>query len=137
VIDRCTVAPAAWLARIVTGDAAIAAKGSHLGAPDASINVLFGCEGSDALMLLVAALLVSPSPARKRMAGLVAGIGLVFLVNQARLLALFLVLRHHRDWFGAVHGLLGPMAVVVAVTAFFLLWLRWAQALQVPDGTPG
>jgi len=135
VIDLGTVVPAAWFARAMTGDPAIAAMGSHLSAPDVSINVLFGCEGSDVLMLLCAALLVSPSPAPKRLAGLVAGIGLVFLINQARLLALFFVFRHHRGWFGTVHGLVGPMSVVVGVTAFFLLWLRWTQAPRVADGT--
>jgi exosortase family protein XrtM len=126
VIDVVTVEPAAWLARTLTGDTAIVASGARLAAPGASITVLFGCEGSDVLMLLCAALLVAPSPLPKRLLGLLAGAALVFLINQGRVLALFFAFRNHRDWFGPIHGLIGPMFVIVIVTAFFLAWLRWA-----------
>lgn len=127
VIDVATVEPAAFLARVLSADPGIVAAGSHIQSPQASINVLYGCEGSDVLMLLVAALLVAPVPWRARLAGLAAGAAFVFLVNQARLLALFYAYRSHRTWFGTIHGLLGPMGVVIAVATFFLAWLHWAR----------
>ncbi len=134
VIDVATVEPAAWLARTVTGNAGIVASGSHLRAPDGAINVLYGCEGTDVLMLLVAAMLVAPGSWRKRLLGLLAGSALVFFVNQLRVLALFFAFRQYPDWFGAIHGLLGPMLVIVAVTAFFYVWLYWARVRADGDG---
>ena len=115
------------MARNLCGDAQIVAVGSHLQSPQASINVLFGCEGTDVLMVLAAALLVSPVRWKDRLAGLLAGTLTVFLLNQARVLALFFALRSHRIWFGPIHGLIAPLFVVALVTAFFLFWLRWTQ----------
>jgi exosortase/archaeosortase family protein len=127
IIDDATVAPAAWLARLASGDAAIVADGSHLRSPAASINILYGCEGSDVFMLLCAALLVTPVPWRNRWAGVLAGAACVFLLNQMRVLALFYCLRTHNGWFGSVHGLVAPLALVILIVAFYLAWLRWAQ----------
>jgi exosortase family protein XrtM len=134
VIDVGTVKPAAWIGRFLTGNQAIVASGAHLRAPDGSINVLFGCEGSDVLMLLVAALLVAQSSWSRRLWGLLVGAAVVFAVNQARVLALFFAVRQRPAWFGPIHGLIGPMVVIVVVTAFFLSWLRWAQVSVDGDG---
>ena len=127
VIDVFTVEPAAWIARHVLGDPAISAQGSHVGSPRGSLNVLFGCEGTDVLMVLAAALLVTPVRWKDRLAGLLAGTAFVFVVNQLRLLALLMALRGQRDWFGPLHGLIAPLVVVALVTLFFLGWLRWTQ----------
>jgi len=43
IIDVATVEPAAWLARLLSGDPAITAVGSRIRSPEATINVLFGC----------------------------------------------------------------------------------------------
>ena len=131
VIDVATVKPAAWIARHLAGEADILAAGSHLTSPRASINVLYGCEGSDVLMLLASALLVAPAPWRDRLLGLAAGSAFVFALNQARVLALYFALRDHAGWFGLLHGLIAPLAVVVLVGAFFLAWLRWAARADV------
>jgi exosortase family protein XrtM len=130
VIDVATVEPAAWIARHLSGEATIVADGSHLRSPQATINVLYGCEGTDVLMLLAAALGVAPVCWRARLAGLVAGAAFVFAINQARVLALFFAIRLHPAWFGPLHGLIAPLAVVGSVAAFFLAWLRWAAPEQ-------
>lgn len=127
MIDIATVEPAAWLARQVTGDTQIQALGSRVSSPSASINVLFGCEGTDVLMLLASAVLVTPVPWRRRLVGAVAGCAFVFVINQARVVSLFLAMRSHRSWFAPLHGFVAPLLMVVLVTVFFLLWLRRAQ----------
>jgi exosortase/archaeosortase family protein len=136
VIDEMTVRPAAWLARAFTGDTAIVADGPHLRAPGVSMNVLFGCEGTDVLMLLAAAVLVAPVRWRDRLIGLLAGWILVFVLNQARVLGLFFALRWHRGWFGPLHGLIGPLVVVLGVTAFFIAWLQWSSRHPHPHSQP-
>ena len=137
VIDVLTVEPAACFARQVFADPAIVAQGARLGSPQASLNVLFGCEGSDVLMILAAALLASPVRWADRLAGLVAGTAFVFIVNQVRLLALLGAVRSRRDWFGPLHGLVTPLVLVVLVGAFFLLWLRWTQRSAAADAVAG
>jgi len=135
VIDEGTVRPAAWLARLITGDSSIVAAGSQLRAPDGAVNVLYGCEGTDVLMLLLSAILAAPASWRRRLAGLLLGTVVVFALNQARVLALFYALRKQPDWFGPVHGLIGPVVVVVAVSAFFLAWLQLPESPAPANGT--
>jgi exosortase family protein XrtM len=128
IIDWATVRPSAWIAAHLEGSSAITANGPRLQAPDGSIRVQFGCEGTDVLMLLVSALLVTPIPWGRRLAGLAVGALFVFAVNQARVLALFYALRRAPSWFGQVHGLIAPLVVVVLVVLFFLWWVRGSPA---------
>ena len=137
LIEGLTVPPAAWLARLVCGDPGIVAQGARLVSPSASLNVLFGCEGTDVLLVLAAALLVTPVRWSRRCAGLLAGMLVVFAVNQLRLLALFLALRAAGGWFGPLHGLVAPLVVVALVAAYYFLWLRWSQTPGYPHGASG
>lgn len=121
VIDVGTVRPAAWIAAKLENNRSIVADGTHLRAPDGAINVLYGCEGTDVLMVLAAALLVAPIPWSRRLLGLVVGAVLIFVLNQLRVLALFYAFRRHLSWFGDLHGLVAPL-VVIAGTIFFFLW---------------
>jgi len=132
VIDEATVQPAAWIARVICQDAGIMADGSHLRSARGTLNVLFGCEGMDVLLLLAAAVLVTPVSRGVRLAGLLIGIVFVFAVNQLRLLALFLSIRSRPDWFGALHGLVAPALVVALVVAYFLCWILWSRRVEIP-----
>ena len=124
VIEDGTVPPAAFLLRASGIAPAATADGSWLRAPGASLHVLAGCEGTDAWLVLVAGLLVAPMSWPRRLAGLAAGTLIVFALNQARLLALFLALRDHPSWFGTLHGLVAPALLVAAAGLFFLAWTR-------------
>lgn len=122
VIDVGTVRPAAWIAATLESNPAIVADGTHLRSPDGTINVLYGCEGTDVLMVLAAALLVAPIPWQRRLLGLIVGAAFIFVLNQARVLALFYAFRRHLTWFGDLHGLVAPLIVIAATTLFFLWW---------------
>ncbi len=126
VIDVATVQPAAWIASLCLGGGVVA-DGAQLRSPQASLRVLFGCEGLDVLMLLFAALLAAPVPWQRRLWGLLAGAAAVFVLNQIRILGLFFALRSHGGWFGTLHGLVAPLALVFLVTAFYAAWLAWAH----------
>ena len=124
LIDVLTVQPAAFLARALSGDPSVIAEGSHIRSQQAVINVLFGCDGTDVALLLLAALLVSPLRWRYRLLGMLAGLALVFVLNQLRVVGLFLALRTEPNWFGPLHSMLAPMLLVLGLGIFYLLWLR-------------
>jgi len=123
-IDIVTVRPAAWLARTLSGLPDIVADGSHLRSGGGTLNVLYGCEGTDVWMLVTAALLVAPIAPQRKLLGWVAGTLLVFALNQARVLVLFFCFCSHSRWFGPLHGTIAPLGVVLPVTLFFLAWTR-------------
>jgi len=126
VIDMGTVQPAAWLARQLCADDSIAAAGSRITSNSGSINVLFGCEGTDVFMLLASAVLVSPLPWQRRLAGLGLSLLFVFALNQVRIAVLFFSFRSWRAGFGVLHGFATPLAMVVLSAVFYFFWLQRA-----------
>jgi exosortase family protein XrtM len=123
VIDGATVHTAAALIGAAWPAVGVQAVGSRLVAPGGSINVLNGCEGTDVIFLLTAAMLVAPMGWRRRLLGLAVGLPLVFALNQLRLVALFHAFRYDKTLFSWVHGTIGPLLLVMAVGLFFAYWL--------------
>jgi exosortase/archaeosortase family protein len=123
VIDEMTVKPAAWLISRITPDVPIQASGTHLSAPGGGINILNGCDGMEEVFLLVAAMLIAPIPARWRFLGALAGGGLIFIGNQARILALFYSYRADKSLFGLLHGIVAPILLILVASGFYVLWL--------------
>lgn len=130
VIEDLTVRPAVMLLGMGWPELAVRGMGSRIVSPSASINVLNGCEGTDIAFLLIAGMVVAPLAWRWRLAGLLAGLPLVFVLNQLRVLALFHALRVDPAWFERLHGVVAPLVLVLAVGLFFFFWLeRFAPAV--------
>lgn len=93
VVHDCTVRPAVYLINILTPTVHAAAIGASVAAAGGGLNIENGCEGLEALFLLMAAFLVAPLAWRSRLLGLSVGSALVFVLNQARILTLFYAYR--------------------------------------------
>lgn len=136
VIDDCTVKVAAALIRILDPGSGVNAEGSRLTAPGGGINVLNGCEGMDVVFLLSSAMLVAPIPYPARLWGVVAGGAVVFLVNQGRVVALFMAARHDHGWFDVLHGVVTPLVLIIVAGAFFAIWIdRFAAGDRAKDSS--
>ena len=121
-IDTATVKTAVALIDLLSPELQAVAQGSRIRAPGGGINILNGCEGTDVLFLLAAAFLAFPMPRRSRLAGFGLGIVLVYLLNEARILALFYAYRSDRALFDVLHGLVAPLVLIAAVAAYFYAW---------------
>jgi exosortase family protein XrtM len=119
VIHNATVAPAAFLVNLLTPMIQARAVEFTLQAPGGGINILNGCEGLDALFLLVSAFAVASLTWRARVIGLLSGVVVVFVVNQARILVLFYAYRASPELFNPLHAMVAPIAVVLLVCAYF------------------
>ncbi len=124
VIDGLTVGSAAFLAGLLTPAAGAVAEGSRLRAPGGGINILNGCEGVEIVFMLVAALLAYPLAWRSRLSGIAAGMAFVFVLNQARILALFYAYRADKALFGLLHGTVAPVFMIACTFVFVLLWTK-------------
>jgi len=123
VIDQATVKTAVLVADTLSPGLGVRADGPRMAAPGGGINIINGCDGTDVLFLLTAAVLVAPVAWRWRLVGLLAGWPLVFVLNQVRVLALFYAFRHDRSTFDLLHGAVAPLVLILAVGVFFMLWL--------------
>lgn len=128
VIDRITVIPAVFLINAATPHVGAAAEGFRIRAPGGGINILHGCDGLDVLFLLIAGFVAAPSPWRRRLSGMAIGVGFVYVLNQARILALFYAHRGDPQLFNLLHGTVLPLVLVAAVAFFFLAWIGRVRA---------
>jgi exosortase family protein XrtM len=126
IVHDCTVEPAAWLVSRLTPSVHVRAVDYSLRSRGGNLNVRNGCDGMEALFLLSAALLVASIRWRHRMVGLLLGVGVVFLVNQVRILMLFYANRAGPDWFEPLHGAITPIGVILAVSVYFYAWLVYS-----------
>jgi exosortase/archaeosortase family protein len=120
-------AAAAWLAAgasLAGSGSVFVAEGARLVGTASSLNVLPGCEGSDAMLLVAAAVLVAPRSGGQRLLGLLVVLGLVFALNQVRLAGLLWALAHDRALFDRLHTLWLPLALVLASVGVFWAWLH-------------
>ena len=127
-VHHLTVNSATLLINQITPEVNAVAKGARITAPGGGLNVLFGCEGTDAVFLLTAALLVFPMSMRARLTGLLAGLVWVFALNQLRIVALFYAFRSDAGLFDLLHTAAAPLLMVVLTGLFFHLWLLHASA---------
>ena len=133
VIHTCTVGPAATLANLLTPNVHASASGYVLQAPGARLNILNGCDGLEALFLVIAAFAVAPLEWRRRLGGAAVGLPVVFVVNQARILALFYAFRSSPPLFDALHATVTPIVVIVLVCCYFYVWLAHASRGTVAE----
>ena len=123
VIHNGTVQPASALVNLLTPDVHAEAKGFAIYASGGGLNIQNGCEGMEALFLLLAAFAVAPIPRRSRWIGLLLGIPVVFVINQARILVLFYAYRIDHSWFDPLHSMVTPIVVVLLIASYFYVWL--------------
>ena len=124
VIDQATVRPAAFLVNVISPSTSAYADGSRLKAPGGGINILNGCEGTEVLFLLYAALLAAPLAWRARLLGAAVATLFVYVLNQARIVALFFAYRADAGLFDALHGTIAPLLLIAFSLLFFLYWMQ-------------
>jgi exosortase family protein XrtM len=125
VIDVATVRPGAAIINSLTPQERVQPQGHRLVSPHARLSVLKGCEGVECLLLLVAAVLAFRAASwRERLLGLLAGIALVYALNQLRIVALFYSYRFERGWFEILHAYVAPTLIVLVAGVFFLWWVN-------------
>jgi exosortase family protein XrtM len=127
VVEEATVATSARIISMIDPDQKIRSEGFHLLAPHVRLSVLNGCEGTESILMLAAAILACAAPWRRKLAGMLLGAGCIFLLNQLRLIALFYTLRYKAQWFGSVHGYIAPLLIIIGGSLFFFLWMHWSS----------
>lgn len=132
VIEGATVRPAAFLIDTFDPSLGVRAIGAQLRAPGGGINILNGCEGTEAAFLLLAALLTAPVSWRQRLIGCLLGTVLVAALNQVRVVVLFYAFRNDKVLYDTLHGVVAPIMLIAAVGVFYVWWLNRHSADPSP-----
>lgn len=115
---------AAWLAGAF--DPGVIAYGKVLQHASSGVGVSIeaGCNGVEACIVLIAAMMAFPASWRMRLVGIALGILAVQAVNVLRVLSLFYLVEWNREWFEFAHLYLWQALIMLDVLVVWLLWIR-------------
>ena len=91
-----------------------------------AVDMHNGCNGLEASLFLLAAVLAFPATLRMRLAGVVLGAAIVQLANLIRIVTLYLIGCYRPAWFEAFHLQIWQTIIFATAVGFFLLWTRRA-----------
>ena len=109
-----------WIFRVFGADAF--ASGTVLTLGGTSFSIAFGCNGLEALAIYMAAMLASPFYWKSKITGLIVGFAGNFIINQIRIIGLFLAAMIGEQQFEYAHTIIGQTFVIVLTMALFLWW---------------
>lgn len=115
----------AWL--ITPFDDSVIAYGRVLrdGTSGFAVSIEAGCNGVEATIVLVAAVLAFPATWVQRMQAITLGFLAIQVANLIRIISLFYVGQWDIDIFNWVHLYLWPVLIMLDVLVVFILYLRY------------
>jgi exosortase H (IPTLxxWG-CTERM-specific) len=104
-------------------------QGTVIRSPRFSVNIRNGCNGVEAMLIFLAAVLAFPASWRSRLAGLGLGVVAIQIVNLIRVVALFLTGVYFPRIFASSHTVIWQTIVILFGV---LLWIFWANRFAAP-----
>jgi exosortase H (IPTLxxWG-CTERM-specific) len=97
------------------------------------IQIVAGCNGVEAVLILVSAVLAFPAPWKHKLAGIGLGFVAIQALNLVRIISLYYLQRWNHVWFEWFHLYLWQALIILDALVFWLVWLRW---LPLPQAAP-
>jgi len=101
-----------------------------------AISIESGCNGVEAVIILVSAMLAFPSPWKHKLAGIGIGFLAIQALNVVRIISLFYLGQWNRTWFDWFHLYLWQALIVLDALVVFLIWLRYLPREASPRASP-
>jgi len=120
--DLSAASAAAVINTLTPAAQVVVSEDCQLGNAAARVAIATGCDGIDAVLMLVGAVAVYPAPWRRKVGGMVLGAALVFVVNTLRIASLWYCLRYWPSFFDTLHLTVGQTVVILSAVAFFAAW---------------
>ena len=101
-----------------------------------ALSVRSGCNGVEAAMILIAAMLAFPAPWKHRVIGIVAGLFAVQSLNIIRVISLFYLGQWNMTAFDWAHLYLWPALIMLDVLIVWMIWIRTLPKVTARVPTP-
>ena len=117
---------------ILPFDSSVLAYGKVLqfGPDGFAVSIEAGCNGVEATIVLIAAVLAFPAPWRARAAAIGMGFLAIQAMNILRIISLFYLGNWNLDFFSWVHLYLWPTLIMLDVLIVFIVFLRYLARHQ-------
>jgi exosortase H (IPTLxxWG-CTERM-specific) len=114
-------------ALILPFDNTVAASGKVLQFTDTgfAVSIESGCNGIEATIVLIAAVIAFPASWRSRFTAIVLGFLAIQLMNLLRIISLFYLGNWNTEIFTWIHLYLWPVLIMLDVLLVFIVYLRY------------
>jgi len=100
-------------------------NGSLINLPSISLDVEFGCNGLEAVMIYTVAVLTFPATWKNRLIGFVAGFLVIQVLNLIRIVALAYAGVYHKELFDLIHIYVAQGVMIAVALGTFVLYLSY------------
>jgi exosortase H (IPTLxxWG-CTERM-specific) len=100
----------------------VTVAGTVIRSPRFAVNINNGCNGVEAMLILLASIVAFPAPLKARAIGLALGALGVQLLNEIRIVTLYLLGAYHPRLFDMFHTAVWQIVIIAAAILFFLGW---------------
>lgn len=123
---------AVWLMQFFDHTVVSQANNIRLGEGGPGIEIVAGCNGVEAVLILISAVLAFPSPWKHKFVGVGIGFLAIQALNLVRIISLYYLLLWNRLWFDWFHLYLWQALIILDALIFWLVWLRWLPREPAP-----
>jgi exosortase/archaeosortase family protein len=102
-------------------------EGSIIRLPAISLDVQFGCNGLEAVMIYSVAVLAFPSSWKSKVQGILAGFLVIQVINILRIVGLAYSGVHFRNLFEYIHIYIAQGMMIAVALGIFFLYLNYAN----------
>jgi exosortase H (IPTLxxWG-CTERM-specific) len=113
-----------WIVTLFDHDVVATGKVMRSNANGFAVSIEAGCNGVEATLVLLAAMLAFPAPWTYKVVGLVIGIAAVQLLNILRVISLFYIGQWNYDVFEWAHLYVWQALIMLDVLVVWLIWVR-------------
>ena len=97
-------------------------NGTVIGSTKFAVNINNGCNGVEAMLILLASIVAFPASLKARAIGLALGALAIQVINAIRIVTLFLLGAHYPRVFEMFHTAVWQILVILSAIIFFLIW---------------
>jgi exosortase H (IPTLxxWG-CTERM-specific) len=105
-------------------------SGTIIRSPGFAVNIRNGCNGIEAVILLIAAMAAYPMPWRRRLLGIGAGFLVIQGFNLLRIASLFMIGRYYPDLFAIFHVAVWQVVMVLLSLGVFIYWIGQGKGMH-------
>jgi len=100
----------------------VTTNGTVISSSRFGVNINNGCNGVEAMLILLASIVAFPASIRARAAGLALGALAVQVLNAVRIVTLYLLGAYQPKLFDLFHTAVWQILIILSAIGFFLVW---------------
>jgi exosortase H (IPTLxxWG-CTERM-specific) len=113
----------------------VTVRGTLIASSRFAVNINNGCNGVEAMLILLACIMAFPASLRARVTGLLLGALAVQALNAVRILTLYLLGAYQPRLFDLFHTAVWQIVIILAAIVFFLIWSARVAPSRAPSRT--